>query len=98
MFVGRLWYRRADGALASMDSKEERVVLLDSWLAMEEALGDLGIPQDVRVTPTLTSKECLDAPCKTRLDAGCMARVTDCLVSTTQTCTHTYHLYTCIYR
>ena len=57
MFVVRLWYRRADGALASMDSKEERVVLLDSWLAMEEALGDLGNPQDVRVTPTLTSHQ-----------------------------------------
>ncbi len=59
---GVLWHRRADGALASMDSKEERVVLLDSWLAMEEALGDLGTPQDVRVTPTLTRPQSLVTP------------------------------------
>ncbi len=62
VFVGCLWYRRADGALASMDSKEERVVLLDSWLAMEEALADLGNPQDVRVTTTLTRPLSLVTP------------------------------------
>ena len=40
--------KRADSALQASESKEERVLLLDSWLAMEEGLGDVGNPGDVR--------------------------------------------------
>ena len=40
--------RRADSTLQSSESKEERVLLLDSWLAMEEGLGEAGNPADVR--------------------------------------------------
>ena len=35
-------YARAEQALKAADAKEERVLLLDSWLAMEEGLGEAG--------------------------------------------------------
>lgn len=44
----RALYRRADSTLQAADAKEERVLLLDSWLAMEQGLGDAGNPADVK--------------------------------------------------
>jgi len=44
----RAMYKRADQQLAGTQNKEERVLLLDSWLAMEEGLGEDGTPEEVR--------------------------------------------------
>ena len=41
-------YKKGDGVLASAESKEERVLLLESWLAMEEGLGDAGDAEAIR--------------------------------------------------
>ena len=35
-------YKRADSAMQASDSKEERVLLLDSWVAMEEGMAEGG--------------------------------------------------------
>lgn len=41
-------YKRADSAMQAVEAKEERVLLLDSWLAMEEGLGQEGNAAEVR--------------------------------------------------
>jgi hypothetical protein len=44
----RAMYKKGDGVLASAESKEERVLLLESWLAMEEGLADAGDAEAIR--------------------------------------------------
>jgi len=44
----RALYKRGDSTLQSADAKEERVLLLDSWLAMEEGMGEAGKPDEIR--------------------------------------------------
>lgn len=44
----RSMYKRAEKVMKDTHDKEARVMLLDSWLAMEEGLGEEGAPDDVR--------------------------------------------------
>jgi len=41
-------YKQAEKVMKDTQDKESRVMLLDSWLAMEEGLGEEGEPEDVR--------------------------------------------------
>jgi len=41
-------YKQAEKVMKDTQDKESRVMLLDSWLAMEEGLGEEGAPEDVR--------------------------------------------------
>ena len=44
--------------MQASDSKEERVLLLDSWLAMEEGMGEAGFPH-----PLISSSRPIPTPC-----------------------------------
>lgn len=44
----RAMYKQAEKVMKDTQDKESRVMLLDSWLAMEEGLGEEGAPEDVR--------------------------------------------------
>ena len=44
----RALYTRAEEALKSANAKEERVLLLESWVAMEEGLGEAGKAQEIQ--------------------------------------------------
>ena len=41
-------YKRAEKVMKETQNKEERVLLLDSWVAMEEGLGEEGKPEEVK--------------------------------------------------